>query len=70
MEIYLWQKRNEQRYSLTELAVKTNISRSTLNNIENYRVSPTIKQLEAIAKALDIGIVDLFASEYKYGDKK
>ena len=70
MEIYLWQRRSEQRFSLTQLSERTSISRSTLNNIENYRVSPTIKQLEAIAMALDIGIVDLFASEYKYGNKK
>ena len=43
----------------------TGISKSTLNNIDNEKVSPTLKQLEAIAKALNVKITDLFESEYK-----
>lgn len=67
MKICLWERRNEQRYSLSQLANISGVSRSTLNNIENGNVSPTLKQLEAIAGALKIGIVDLFESEHKYG---
>lgn len=43
----------------------TGISKSTLNNIENEKVSPTIAELEAIAKALNMKITDLFDSDYK-----
>ena len=42
----------------------TGISKSTLNNIETYKVSPTAQQLETIAKALNIKISDLISSEY------
>ena len=34
-------------------------------NIENEKVSPTMAELEAIAKALDVRITDLFDSDYK-----
>ena len=44
----------------------TDIGKSTLNNIDNEKVSPTLKQLEAIAKALNVKITDLFESEYKW----
>ena len=66
MKILLWEKRMEKRYSLSQLRDATDISRSTLNNIENEKVSPTLMQLEKIARGLEIGIVDLFESEYKY----
>ena len=48
-----------------ELAKKSGIGKSTLNNIENGKVSPTLFQLETIAIALDVKITDLFESEYK-----
>lgn len=65
MEIKTWQARSEKGVTLVELAAATGISKSTLNNIENGRVSPTMVQMEAIAKALRIRITDLFDSEYK-----
>mgnify|MGYP000180210082 FL=1 len=48
-----------------QLATKSGIGKSTLNNIENGKVSPTLFQLETIAIALDVKITDLFDSEYK-----
>lgn len=48
-----------------ELAKKSGIGKSTLNNIENGKVSPTLFQFETIAIALDVKITDLFESEYK-----
>ena len=41
------------------------IGKSTINNIENGKVSPTLFQLEMIAIALGVKITDLFESEYK-----
>ncbi len=65
MEILTWQARNNKKITLVKLSGLTGISKSTLNNIENGRVSPTIKQLETIAKALGIRISDLYESQYK-----
>jgi len=65
MEILTWQARNDKNVTLVKLSGLTGISKSTLNNIENGRVSPTIKQLEAIAKALEVKITDLYESQYK-----
>jgi transcriptional regulator with XRE-family HTH domain len=48
-----------------ELARASGIGKSTLNNIENGKVSPTLFQLETIAITLGYRITDLFSSEYK-----
>ncbi len=65
MKIFTWQARNNKNVTLVKLAGLTGIGKSTLNNIENEKVSPTIKQLEAIAKALGVRISDLYESQYK-----
>ena len=65
MDILTWQARNDKNVTLVKLSGLTGISKSTLNNIENERVSPTIKQLETIAKALGVKISDLYESQYK-----
>lgn len=65
MQILLWQVRTEKGYTLIGLAKKSGIGKSTLNNIENGKVSPTLFQLETIAYALDVRITDLFDSEIK-----
>lgn len=65
MRITTWQARNSKNITLVKLAALTGISKSTLNNIENQKVSPTIAELEAIVKALNMKITDLFESDYK-----
>jgi len=65
MKILIWQIRTEKGYTLVELAKKSGLTKSTINNIENQRVSPTLRQLEKLAIALDTRIMDLFDSEYK-----
>lgn len=65
MKILTWQARNNKKVTLVKLSKMTGISKSTLNNIENEKVSPTIAELEAIAKALNMKIADLFDSDYK-----
>ncbi len=58
-------KKTKKRFTLMELAKKSGIGKSTLNNIENGKVSPTLFQLEMIAIAMGVKITDLFESEYK-----
>ena len=65
MKILTWQARNNKKVTLVKLSKMTGISKSTLNNIENEKVSPTIAELEAIARALNMKITDLFDSDYK-----
>lgn len=65
MTIKTWQARTEKGITLKQLEELSGISKTTLNNIENGKTSPTLYQLEAIAKALDVKITDLFDSEYK-----
>ena len=65
MKITVWQARRNKKITLVELAKKTGISKTTLNDIENEKLSPTMKQIEAIAKGLEMRINDLFESDYK-----
>ena len=65
MKILAWQARKDKKVTLVELAKMTGISKSTLNNIENMKVSPTMAEMEAIAKALNVRIEELYDSEYK-----
>lgn len=65
MIIKTWHARDRKNITLKKLSTMTGISKSTLNNIENGKTSPTLDQLERIAKALDIKIQDLYESEYK-----
>ena len=48
-----------------ELSKKSGIGKSTINNIENSKISPTLFQLEILAIALGVNITDLFESKYK-----
>lgn len=65
MQVKLWEIRREKEITLVELAGKTGIGKSTLNYIENQKVSPTLAQMEKIAIALGLKITDLFESDYK-----
>ena len=65
MHILVWNMRKYRRMTLVGLAEKSGISKTTLNNIENEKVWPTILQLEQIAQALHVHINDLFDSPYR-----
>ena len=65
MKILTWQARNDKRISLVKLSQMTGISKSTLNNIENEKVSPTMADLEAIAIARNGRKTALVDSDYK-----
>ena len=44
MKVLLWETRTSKGFTLMELAKKSGIGKSTLNNIENGKVSPTLFQ--------------------------
>lgn len=63
--IKLWEVRTAKGLKLEAVAALTGVSKSTLNNIENGKTSPTLANLEKIAKGLGCRISDLYESEYK-----
>ena len=65
MEIRIWHARNNKKLTLKQLQDLTGISKTTLNDIENGKNSPTLDQLEKVAKAMNMRISDLYISEYK-----
>ena len=60
MRILLWQKRIAKGYSVRELSRLSGISKTSINDIENNKISPTIKTVEALAKALECSFFDMF----------
>ena len=65
MEVLTWQARTKKKLTLVQLEALTGISKTKLNNIENGKTSPTLANLEKIAKGLGCRISDLYESEYK-----
>lgn len=65
MKILVGKLRAEKGLTLRELESKSGLRKSTINDIENARVSLRLIQLEKLAIALDVRITDLFDSEYK-----
>lgn len=63
--IKLWEVRTAKGLKLEAVATLTGVSKSTLNNIENGKTSPTLANLEKIARGLGCRISDLYESEYK-----
>lgn len=64
MKILIWQVRESMGISITKLSQMTGISKSTLSRIENEKTSPSMNQMEEIAKALECNISDLYYSKY------
>lgn len=65
IQIKVWEARTKKQLTLMEVAELTQLSKSTISNIENAKTSPTLDELERIAKALDVKMSDLYNSEYK-----
>ena len=66
MRILIYQERIKQNISLRELEQLTGISDSTISRYEQSgNENANIKHLESIAKALRIGIEDLYDSPNK-----
>lgn len=62
--IRLWEIRHEKGITLMELQNLTGLGKTTLNNIENGKVSPTIYEVEKICRSLNITFKELFDSEF------
>ena len=65
MKILLSEIMYSKNISVRQLSVRSGISRSTIDNIMNEVYSPTMENMELLAKALKVRITDLFESDYK-----
>ena len=65
MKILLWEQRKRKKLTLIELSKLTGLGKSTLNDLENEKYSPSMLQMEQIAKGMGLKITDLFDSEHK-----
>ena len=65
MKILLNKIMYDKNISVRQLSMMTGISKSTINNIANGAYSPTLDNMELLAKALKVHISDLYESEYK-----
>ncbi len=55
--------RNRKNLTQAELSKATGINRATIGRIENGVFMPSVEQLQALAKALDLDITTLFAAQ-------
>ena len=65
VHLKIWETRSNKGLSLRQLERMSGISKTTLNDLEDEKRSPTLNQLEKIAIALNVKISDLYDSEYK-----
>lgn len=65
MKILLGEIMYNKNISVRQMSMITGISKSTINNIANETYSPTMENMEKLAKALKITISDLYESPYK-----
>lgn len=65
MEIILDKIMYSRNLSVRQVSSLTDIPKSTINKIQLQQKSPTMDEMEAIAKGLKLRITDLFLSDYK-----
>ena len=65
MKILLSEIMYSKNVSVRQLSARSGISKSTIDNIMNEVYSPTMENMELLAKALKVRITDLFESDYK-----
>ncbi len=60
IEILLKEKRKQKNLTLMQLAERTGISKTHINDIENNLKEPSLSIMIRIAKALDVKIEELY----------
>lgn len=60
MKVLLWKMRISTGYSLRKLEGISGISKTTINDIENEKISPTLNELWILSIALNCRVEDLY----------
>ena len=55
----VWKIRSSKKLTLQEMEVKTGVSKTAINDIENGKKSPRLDTLQLIANGLDVNVIDL-----------
>ncbi|EWJ87753.1 TPA: helix-turn-helix transcriptional regulator [Staphylococcus aureus] len=63
MKNIIKERRKERKLSQKELSVKVNVSRQTINAIENNKYDPSLSLAFDLAKALETTVEQLFIHE-------
>lgn len=66
MELKIKEIRKNKNLTLKELSELSGISKSSINYYEREEIYPNILELEWLAIALDVGIIELFNSNHKF----
>ena len=59
----VYEIRRIKNMTLRDLSIKSGISRTEINNIENNLKDPTIRTMCLLSLALDVSLQDLFSRE-------
>ena len=59
----VYEIRRIKNMTLRDLSIKSGISRTEINNIENNLKDPTIRTMCLLSLALDVSLQDLFSIE-------
>ena len=70
VKVYVWKIRTAKHITLMELSQLSRLGKSTINNIETGKTSPTLNQLESLARALNVSMEELYDSPYKANGEK
>jgi XRE family transcriptional regulator, master regulator for biofilm formation len=63
--------REKKKYSLSELAKRSGVSKSYLSQIErNLQVNPSLQLLSKLAKSLDCSVDELLGHDHEYVSNK
>ncbi len=66
MKLKIKEIRKRKKLTLNELSRLSGLSKSAINYYEREEIYPNILELEWLAIALDVAIIDLFDSKYKF----
>lgn len=66
MKLKIKEIRKRKKLTLNELSKLSGLSKSSINYYEREEIYPNILELEWLAIALDVAIIDLFDSKYKF----
>lgn len=57
--------RQERHLTVEQLALRSNFSKGFISQVENFRISPSLKALNRIAEALEVDLKTLFEAQDK-----
>ena len=70
MKNRVYELRERKGWSLQQLAIKSGIDKSAINNFENGKTVPTARTLTCLARAFEVSVDELFEERKSVSIKK